>query len=816
MPTIKTFNSKGKRIGADFINSDFDGQRAKFLNLALSSYKSGKYKDAVRTIERSFAAGFKSIEILNILGASHLCLKNFENAEKIYRETISINKEFSSGYGNLGIALYEQGKVKEALSVYQAAQKLDPRNANFHTNAGNALLKLGRESDALKSYKKATNLEPRNFSAWSSFSAALVSVNKLDEAEKACRRALSINGKSPDALNNLGSIQNGKGDREGALLCFSKSLEIDPRNIQSLFSIGVLHFDVGETNLARKYWDEVLILDASHSEAYFNLGLLHQESGRLGLAEFNYTRAVYHDRNHKKAFSNFGVVKYRQGNFLEAEKLLRTALFIDDSYFDAILNLIRVLQASDKMKDALKFTQKMMKHDPSDELIIAHAMSLRAAGKSDEAFTLISEFTDKNPSDLGARLLLLSVCEGLNKVEELGVLISTLKCDGNGGLNVVRLYEAVHLLRLKKYEASLDILSTFDDQSFTGQHETMFYENLGVVQDKLNNSPKAFQAFERMNESTIQQNESFDSEVESLFNDLVLRKQDIYEYTPDRDDKISEIHDNPKIGFIVGFPRSGTTLLDTVMRSHSKISVIEEKPLVQKSIFSQFGGKLPKLKEVSDTQKSMMRKTYLEGCQAYLGEEYDSGNLIIDKLPLNLSWLPYVDMMFPGAPIIFAARHPYDSILSNYMQNFSLNPSMACMLNLKTAATLYDLSMSVFEGSVKNLDLNLHLYRYESIIADFDREVVRLLSFLELEWEDGVRDYRKTAMSRGKINTPSYKQVVQPIYKESAYRWERYKGFIHEIFPIIEPYVKKMGYYDAASCNGWEFAVDANIDKFKD
>lgn len=806
MPVKRTTNQVSSRIGLDVTHLGFGEQPGQLINLAKSLYNSGRYEHAIKALERALTQGFKSIELLNILGACHLCIKNYKLAENIYSEAISIDKNYSSGHGNLGIALYEQGRLEDALSAYKNALKLDPKNANFHTNIGNAFLKIGMPMDAIEHYEKALKLSPSNLIALSSLSKALIHVGNLDMAEITCQRSFEIDSRSPAVLNNLGHLSYEKGDLAAALAFYEQSLSVDLSNVDAIFGIGVIQFKQNNKELAVKSWYKVLQLDNSHSETYFNLGLHYQEIDDLNAAAKNYIRAIYNNKRHKKAFNNLAVVRYREQNFAEAEKLLRTSLSIDKNYVDAILTLISVLRASGKSGSALEFTSRMMLEKPSDQVISAHAMALKFNGRFDEAIDLMLSVAVKNPNDIDSRLELLKLYEGSNRVNELGILLCDLEKEGYGNSSIVRLFKAIHLIRLREYKDARELLVAFDSEYLAGEFKIQRYENLGLVEDKLNNISQAFSAYRKMNEATIQEHGSYSAEIELLFGDLDARKQDIQTYVRNRDRSFPFEDNSPRIGFVVGFPRSGTTLLDTILRSHSSITVIEEKPLLQHALYKVFGGTVPKIDDISDKQKMLLRKTYLERCEEHLGDEYKNGNLIIDKLPLNLSWLPYLDIMFPGAPIIFAARHPYDTILSNFMQNFALNSSMACMLNLNTAAELYVFCMDIFEASVKNLDLNVHLYRYESIVIDFDNEVSKLLAFLELDWEDEVRDYRKTAMARGKINTPSYKQVVQPIYSESAYRWERYKVFISEIFPQIEPYVEKLGYSDCGAEDTWDFA----------
>ena len=137
--------------------------------------------------------------------------------------------------------------------------------------------------------------------------------------------------------------------------------------------------------------------------------------------------------------------------------------------------------------------------------------------------------------------------------------------------------------------------------------------------------------------------------------------------------------------------------------------------------------------------------------------------LIIDKLPLNTISIPLINLLFPNAKIIFTHRHPYDTVLSCFQQTFKPNESMANLRTLKSSAVIYDRVMDVWGIYTNKLNLNFITSKYENLIEDFDSHTSRILDFLEVGWDERVKDYRNTALDRGKINTPSYSQVVQPL-----------------------------------------------------
>ena len=163
-------------------------------------------------------------------------------------------------------------------------------------------------------------------------------------------------------------------------------------------------------------------------------------------------------------------------------------------------------------------------------------------------------------------------------------------------------------------------------------------------------------------------------------------------------------------------------------------------------------------------------------------------------MPLNLLEAPLINAIFPEAKFILALRHPFDTILSCWMQNFELNAAMANMIDLNRIVELYCLAMETFKICRKKYELNVHIIKYEDLLENLKGESSSLLKFLDLNWETQMEDYRSTALKRGRINTPSYSQVSQPIYKDAKYRWVNYKNYLDKYLDQIEPWIDEFGY----------------------
>ena len=234
--------------------------------------------------------------------------------------------------------------------------------------------------------------------------------------------------------------------------------------------------------------------------------------------------------------------------------------------------------------------------------------------------------------------------------------------------------------------------------------------------------------------------------------------------------------------FLVGFPRSGTTLLDTILRSHKSIDVIEEKPIVDKLIENlklETENNLLNLENLNKKSCTKIKELYLKT----RGEYAKSNNekIYIDKLPLNFIYIGEIIRLFPKAKFIFALRNPYDVILSCFMQQFTPNDSMMNFINLKDSANFYDISMKLYKMYFELFKSNIYEIKYEDVIQNFDDTIKKLLNFLNLEWEDEVQKFYKTARERGIISTPSYNQINKPLYQKSIQRWKNYEKNFAEI-----------------------------------
>lgn len=249
--------------------------------------------------------------------------------------------------------------------------------------------------------------------------------------------------------------------------------------------------------------------------------------------------------------------------------------------------------------------------------------------------------------------------------------------------------------------------------------------------------------------------------------------------------------DRPSPVFLVGFPRSGTTLLDTFLMGHPAIVVIEEEQMLD--LAARELGAQEELHRADAASITRARAAYFAELDRHLPS--DGGKrLVIDKLPLAMTGVPVIKRLFPDARIILAMRHPADCVVSNFLQAFRLNDAMANFLDLEDAARFYDVSMRVLVRALDLLKVDHRTISYEKLVADPEAELRPLIDWLGLEWDARLLDHRRTAAARGAIVTPSYDQVTQPLHRRAAGRWRNYETFLEPVRGLIEPWAIKHGY----------------------
>lgn len=495
---------------------------------------------------------------------------------------------------------------------------------------------------------------------------------------------------------------------------------------------------------------------------------------------------------------DLGMVYYRHGNMAMAEKIFAKAVKLDPALPKAHASLADVLRDTKRLHLAEKGYRYALTLDPKDASIWSELGRLYfGMRRREEAVECFGRAVTLDPMAETAWVRLLDALERTNKLDQAFEALKNAKLHFAGSPGVM-LQEA-KLLRRK--DRAAEAVPLMEEAQKKLEHMRPaghpfwidFYYELGQVYDRAGLAEKAFGSFGAANSAHAASAEASHFS-RTVFRDGVARIRREY-----RETAPSQPYAGESPIFLVGFPRSGTTLLDQILSSHPALQVTEEKPVVDSLLrraATLLGAPAQNWWE-DKAYPALMRKMQREHIDELRGlffaghGDIGKGKKLVDKLPLNMIHAGFIRQVFPEAKIIMALRHPCDSVLSCFMQRFSLNPAMVNFLDLKDAALLYDEVFSLWDG----YNIDAFTIRYEDVVDNFQPAIAGLLEYLGVPWDDAVLEFDKTARERSKnIHTPSYHQVTEKIYTRSRGRWHKYREQMQHVLDILSPHARNAGY----------------------
>ena len=660
------------------------------------------------------------------------------------------------------VALYNQGQF---LLVVEHCQKLInqfPDAFIIWNILGGANKGLGRVEQAEKAFMKAVKLNPVYADGFNNLGAALQEQGKLEEALIAYNKALSIKPFYAEPYSNMGSIFKDQGKLENALEAYNKALSINPNYAEAYNNLGNTFLDQGKSDDAINAYRNAILINSNYAEANYNMGYALSTEGKTEEAIIAYKKSLAINPNYSKAYNNLGNSYKEIGKLDKAINAYNNALSIKPNYAEAYNNLGNIFQEKDKLDFAMNAYYKATSYRPEyAEAWINGAEALEKWNKLDD------------------------LEDWLNRAYKIFKIVPS----------DISYLHSKWLWRNKEKKEALSLILTIDLEKVSENRKQGFLNLKAKCFESSRNFTASYESFLEMNllakKSEVYLNTHSEEFFENTKNQLEhLKLKANSRITVRKDNDL----DNSPV-FLVGFPRSGTTLMDTILRSHSKIEVLEEQPTIvaAKAIIRQNGYTEIHNKVFSTDLLLKAKAAYLQEVDKHIKSQ-DPKLVCIDKLPLNLIEVPLINQLFPNANFILALRHPFDTILSCWMQDFELNAAMANMVDLDRIVDLYCIAMETFKICRNEYNLNIHTIRYEDLLEDLKGESSALLKFLDLQWEAKMENYRSTALKRGRINTPSYSQVSQPIYKDAKYRWVNYRNYLDKYSEKIEPWIKEFGY----------------------
>lgn len=601
----------------------------------------------------------------------------------------------------------------------------------------------------------------------------------LAGARRAAASALAAAPDDPALLEFAGLLAGQAGDHEAAVGHFRDLLARSPGQESVRVNLATALVALGR-------FDEAVELggESANPRLLRLVAYAHQQQGRHNEAAAAYRRAVAAWPEDFESWNNLGNSLTAVGDLDGAIDAFGRAIDRRPDIPQIYLNLSEALAGAERFEARARLMREAARIFPRDptiqtELGLAEA-SLPDYAAAEKAYR---EAIRLDPNHLSAFLELAMLLENLNRTEELDRLADEAEAklsDRSEGAFI----RAWALRRQGRHAEALPLA----EATPATIHPVRRAQLIAELHDRLGDSERAFAAFEEMNRAAVAAKPASGG---PTYRQVIERRAALL--TPEWAAGWAR-HDTAGEGeapiFILGFPRSGTTLLDTLLMNVPDFHVLEELPVLrQPEAAAADEAALPTL---GRDETLRLRRLYFDALEAI--SPPPPGHTVVDKSPLHMARVPLLHRLFPDSKVILVERHPCDVVLSCFMSNFQLNFAMRSFTDLDEAARTYDAAFDLWTRATELLPVDVHRIRYERMVEDLEAEMRPLIGFLGRDWDPAVLDNQASAARRDHIRTASYAQVVEPIYKRSAGRWTRYRAQLAPVLPILAPWAERMGY----------------------
>jgi tetratricopeptide (TPR) repeat protein len=320
---------------------------------------------------------------------------------------------------------------------------------------------------------------------------------------------------------------------------------------------------------------------------------------------------------------------------------------------------------------------------------------------------------------------------------------------------------------------------------------------LGDCMDKRGNAEAAFEAYLKSNALFREEyGEDISSRSRETVSSMVTWLNAYFATAQNRDWQpraYQRAADGPRTHvFLVGFPRSGTTLLEQILASHPLVVSMDEKEALADAVrdYMRSPATLDRLRQAGDAELDAARARYWARVRGFALDP--GGKIFVDKLALNTIKLPLIARLFPNAKILLALRDPRDVVWGCFRQRFQMNAAMLEFTTLEGASQLYAGCMGLLATYMKVFTLDIHAIRNEDLVSNFDLEARQVCDFIDAPWDNALRSFAERRHQRA-ISTPSSVQVARGLYVSGG-QWRPYARQLQPILPLLQPWVERFGY----------------------
>ena len=704
-----------------------------------------KYKHCCGLLQENQAAEKKSPSLLGgslqeLLqrGLSYHQAGHLPQAEAIYRQILQAAPNHPDALYLCGLAIHESGRSEAAVELIERAIRSNPTGP-FHYTLGNVLRKLGKLDEAAGNFREALRFTPSMVDAHLGLGNTLKAQDKHDEAAGHFRKALELKPDMVEAHLNLGNVLRAQGRLDEAVECFRNTIKLKP----------------------------------DYAEAYNNLGGVLREQGDPEAAIANFRKALELKPDMAGAHNNLGMALQIQGKLDEAVDSFEQALMLKPDYAEAGNGLGNVFKEQNKLDAAIACYREVLKFSPDMAGVHSNlGNALLEQGDREAAAGSFRKVLELEPDYIDAHI-------GLGTVYQDTGRFADAKTHLDRALELKPEHPAAWaaLPALRKM--------TPDDQSWAETAQRLLVDDpkpqvamglcyaLGKYHDDTRQYDAAFGYYARANRLKGERAGPFD--------------RDGFRHSVDR---IIAAHPagvmrQPQAGssdsrrplFIVGMPRSGTSLTEQILASHPDVFGAGELRFWGKQA-QEHGAAL-----ASGYHDAALLGDIASRCEAELQRHSASALRVVDKMPGNFLHLGLIHAAFPQARILHTQRNPIDTCLSIYFQAF--NDQHTYATDLDDLAFYYREYRRLMAHWRAMLPPEVFLdVPYEALVEDQEGWSRRIIDFIGLEWDERCLNFHETER---KVGTASNWQVRQKIYKTSKERWRNYELFVAPLLPLLEP-----------------------------
>ncbi|MDO8413276.1 MAG: tetratricopeptide repeat protein [Gallionellaceae bacterium] len=671
----------------------------------------------------------------------HYAAGQLQHAEILLRQILQLRPNHAHALHLSGVIAHQMNNTEQAIQLIRQAIINLPTAGQFHSNLGEMCRLLKRWDEAVAHGEQAVALDPHSAIAHSNLGIAYYDRKELDQAEACQQRALALNPKLVTALNNMGSIRRDRKDKHGAIDFYRQVLALAPQHPESLNNLGAVLTETEQPEEAIKFLLTAIQVSPGYAEAHCNIATAFLSLEKFDQAVAGFQRALALKPDYVEAYQGLARLYQEQSKLQEAEALAHQALALDASKAGVHSLLGGIYGEAGFADKAHQAYAQALQLEP--DLLGAHLGQghlFMEQGKLDEAEASFRHVLHLDTDNLGARLSLAQVKKAKPD-------------DGNMAALIAAAEQLDPQMETKALPLHFALGKCYDD---TGQYDLAFAHYLQGC--RLKRKRIHYNAAE---------NEQMCHNIREFFS-----RQKI-------DSLRSSACPSTLPIFILGMPRSGTTLTEQIIASHPQVyGAGELHDLLQLANHPRAeasAGYPWSLANITPTELTALGEQYVSGLQARQpGAQY-----ITDKMPANFNCVGLIHLMLPHAKIIHVQRNPVDTCLSCFTRLF--NKSQNQSYDLREIGDYYRNYAQLMEHWRSVLPAgSFYEVQYENLVTDNENQARALLQYCGLEWHDACLESHKTERN---IRTASVTQVRQPIYHSSLERWRKYEAHLG---PLLE------------------------------